>query len=273
MKNGFKKFILFLLLVLSAFCSSCTEELIPPENNILMEGKDDLLLSDNESESQAETPAEQSAPTVTFRYEHVSTLVSYVKASYYAWRNDIKWATTGERFTMIETVPWSADMDPPRQPNEQVIIQIPDYYAYTAVYASVYDWLESEERGSKQFLIRPGIGYQGDCVQYNNQEEFLVAWCAEYLPNGTVLEGLGYIQWEGTEEELLAIASYDNRIVVCFPDDFENIHGMSMEQARKLVVCGELGDWSSPTENSPLENLSPKEIAAYLADHPELLEE
>ena len=80
--------------------------------------------------------------------------------------------------------------------------------------------------------------------------------------------------WTGTAAELLEIAGEDHRIMVCFPEDFIDIFGMTVEQAQKMIELGELNMWGSPnTSSSPLYRKHPLWIAAYLADHPELLEE
>lgn len=271
--------LLSLILIISVFGSSCAEEPAPPADDPVS-GDVDPLNGGQPADDGGEDQSEEEK-YVYYHYKYVDTLISYVKAFedvipslYYDWRNDISYAVPEgwPPDCIVEKKPWSEDMLPLKA-GDIVYEYVERYYSYTTVYETVYNWLESEDGGTRQFLIRPSREQQDDRNQYESQGAYLTAWCEEYLPDGTVADGLGFVLWEGSADELVEIAEDDNRIIVCFPEDFEAIYGMSAEQAEILVARGILGDWSSPVVRSPLYQLTPTEIAAYLAEHLELLEE
>ena len=81
---------------------------------------------------------------------------------------------------------------------------------------------------------------------------------------GEVLEKIGFIAWEGTAAELLAIADEDHQIWVCFPENFEEIFGMTVEQARNLIDEGQVNRWCCPVQDSVLYGRSPSDIQAII---------
>ena len=281
MKNKRRYFSLLLCIVLifSVLSSSCAEESALPVDDP-QTGGDISSIDNSPPENGGEGISDEDLLYVIYHYEYIDTLVSYVGPEdsqyrpHYEWRNDehIPEAEMTPFKCIIERKPWSEDMLP-FKPGGIFNGHYERYYSYTTVYTTVYDWLESEETGARQFWIRPNKYYQEDRKNYDSQEAYLAAWCEEYLPDGTVVDGLGFVLWEGTAAELVDIAEYDNRIIVCFPEDFDAIYGMTVEQAEILIERGILGDWSSPVPGSALYSLAPTKIAAYLAEHPELLEE
>ena len=56
-------------------------------------------------------------------------------------------------------------------------------------------------------------------------------------------------------------------------EEFGNTFGVTVEQAQGLIVKGYLDPWCCAIEGSPLYGLTSDQIAAYIAAHPELLEE
>ena len=138
-------------------------------------------------------------------------------------------------------------------------------HTYLYLLQSVIKKLKSGEEASGEYLIRPTF-----CAEEKDltaRDAALQTWCDQYLPDGQILEKIGYVRWYGSTEALLALASASQEILVCFIDDFESIHGMSIEKAQAMIDAGELDIWSCPVEGSPLYGKTPAEIAAYLAEN------
>ena len=95
-----------------------------------------------------------------------------------------------------------------------------------------------------------------------------------------MIDGSRYGIWEVTTEELKSIAKalYEENLYwfgcyVCSVEEFYYIFGVTVEQAQVLIASGHLDLWCTATMDSPLFGLTPAEIAAYIAAHPEILEE
>jgi hypothetical protein len=105
------------------------------------------------------------------------------------------------------------------------------------------------------------------------------AKCKEYFPDMIPIGDTQYYLWEGTAEDFKAVSQkiMNNeqswKFMACLYEDFFNIYGITVEQALALIQNGHFDNMCRPKSKSPLYRLTPTEIAAYLAEHPELLEE
>ena len=271
MKNRYKFWPLILcialLVLMQSSCAGSSEPAVRPDT------------PSDEQESTA-PPTEEGMPFNYVIYVYRSVRVK----SHYArridknlWRKeelliDRETLDITPSNTKIELKPWDESYYP-IEPGEKIITETEVLVSRLNVSPSVYDFLESWEVSKKQFLI----------CRYSkaaNIESFSQK-CEQYFKGSVALEGTEYYLWEGTAEELKSIAkelyeddSKEFNCLICFPDDFVNLYGVTIEQAQFLIASGDLNGQCLPyIKNSPLYGMTPTEIAAYLADHPELLEE
>lgn len=313
MKNKRRYFSLLLCIVLifSVLSSSCAEEPNPvplPDSgeNAPPEDLDPVPPNNGESDLSQEWPAMSG---VTWRYNVMWEEKTYVNESLSIWSfkilriggdkdemglnqvslKDVYWSAdamppdkktlinyTSEALYMPENYAelWECDSALPAEPYSTVTFRGILYRSSTDVSRSVYDFLESGEDGERTFLIRFAEGYLSHFDTAVERDASVSAWCEMFLPEAEIVEGVGFVRWTGVAEELLTIAADSgSQIWVCFEENFAETYGFTIEQAQALIEKGHLGLWCDAFENSPLYGLTPTEIAAYLAEHPELLEE
>ena len=279
-----KAIILVLLLVFLTFIS-CT---VAPASNLPSdqsgENKGNIP---EESEGTEEGDSNDNTPQyVKYVLRTVLQEVAYVQRSdANLWRRD---PLAGDRDQIPEEpypksqtvlVPWDPSYSNAVEPGgtifEEGVYEISD----VEVSAAVYDFLEGWDISKRQFLIL----IDEEMYSYMESETYgsFFEYCNAYFPGIQCVDELEYALWEGTAEDLRKIAKdlykdnpYYFNCLICFPEDFYNLYGMTFEQARILVRKGELNEQCLPRiSTSPLYGMTPTEIAAYLADHPELLEE
>ena len=174
---------------------------------------------------------------------------------------------------------WAPDLVLPAEPYSTVTFRGTVYISDIAFHETVYDFVEENSTEEKDFLIRFAKGHQlerekGTFDSPAARDEAVLAWCRGFLSDVETVENVGFVRWTGTREELLSMATVSgHKLWVCFPEDFEDIFGVCVEQAQILIENGYFNMWSSPVEGSAMYDLSGPEIQAYLTAHPELLEE
>ena len=162
---------------------------------------------------------------------------------------------------------YASDLVLPLEPYSSYTFNLPAYWSKTTVHKAVYDFLESGNTEERTYLLRFAD------AMYAEQDEIATLY-RDALPDAEAVDGIGYVRWTGTAEELLRIAdAVDSWIWVCFEEDLADVCGLTVEQAQALVANGHVTSWCHAFEESPLYGLTPDEIAAYLAEHPEILEE
>ena len=265
------KTILLLLLsftlLFSVFGSSCTSGTSPT--------------TDDPDSDISSVPDEPKSVTVFYCY-------NYVNAPYVRGYSDDWWSCVRESLDMdpiggrYEFIPWSEELGV--APGGTITLTEDRPVSHVYVSEEVYAFFESGSTAKRAFLIQ---NYnKDDCVDITARDAAYAEWCETDFVGGNVSEKTGHIVWTGHAATLLEIAQnlktppkppYQPSaipVLICFPSEFNDIYGVSMEDARKLIDKGILDGWSTPTdENSPLYALNPAEIAAYIAAHPELLEE
>ena len=252
-------------------------------------------------------PEDHSVAKVTYIYEYKSELVAYERVEKDHWWNFkeiyLDASETDGFHTKIEEKPWSPDMLPDIEPNSTV--EIIETVTYSRIKASpaVSDFLDSGDESKKDFVllfigakIRYFDGYHS-VMTGERRNEWLEQSCALFYVDGDVIGNTGHILWrERDADQIIALnkwldavstinpsdrpyATYGwdfstEGILVCFPEEIEALYGFTLEQADILCERGYIDEWCTATvENSPLYGMTPTEIAAYLAAHPELLEE
>lgn len=269
------------ILLFSAFGSSCAEE--PPANE------------------------DYSNATVTYQYEYKDELVTHERVGADHWwdfeRVYSKVGIVGGYKVGKETKPWTPDMLPDIEPNSTVKITKTNTYSRIKASPAVSDFLERGDQSKKDFVllfvgakIRYFDGYH-QVMTDEKRNEWLEQSCALFYVDGETIGNTGHILWrERDADQIIALnkwldaisaAGPQNRpyvtygwdfstegVLVCFLEEVEALYGVTFEQADILYEKGYLDAWCTATiENSPLYGLSPAEIAAYIAAHPEILEE
>ena len=276
--------LLSLILIFSVFGASCAKEPAPSADE-----------SNDEPTEENGVPSEPKAPTVTYRYKYVGELVPYEQVGMENW-----WHLTDKYFQMTaptvsvsqKTEEWSEDLLPEIKPNSTVEIIKSVPYTYIHVSSAVFEFLESGDRSPKNFVllsvdVRTDVEriYLND-IDIKSRDELLIWWCGAHLIDGEIIGKTGHVSFNARARDLdqinqLKAYSIKNgyycpigEILVCFADEFVGLYGVTFEEADILIEKGHLDMWCMPTvENSPLYGLCPELIAAYLIEHPEILEE
>ena len=174
---------------------------------------------------------------------------------------------------------WRPDLVLPLDPYSTVVFNGTIFWSNVNLHHTVYDFVESNDTSERSFLLLFSEEPQrclenGDVDTYVDCDTAVSTWCRDFLPDAEPVEGTNFVLWTGTVEEMLSIvADYGKQIWVCFPEDFVDIYGFTIKQAQVLISKGYLDMWCYATSISPLYGLTPTEIAAYIAEHPEILEE
>jgi hypothetical protein len=233
-------------------------------------------------------PIEEQPPTdpkpVVVYYQY-----KYVKAPYVRGYPD-EWLTffhetfvTESPAGRYEQIPWSEELGV--EPGDRIVRIEERPSSHIHVSEEVYAFFESGSTAKRAFLIQhydKSSMYELSAI--SARDERYAEWCETTFKGGYVSEKTGHIVWTGHAATLLEIAQglkiegalpyvpRPIRILICFPSEFNEIYGITMEQARILTGKGLMDGWSGHTEESPLYGLSHAQIAAYLAEHPEILE-
>ncbi len=288
--------LLSLILIFSVLCSSCAEEPVPPAD-----AEEPASTADG-GEGEAGEDAAKTWPDgsgVIWYYNLVSEQKPYIAQSVSDWITvcqgekgdyahyavgiqDRYWSEDSAPPTVKTLAEWSyvalylpenyveiyaPDLVLPLEPYSSYTFNLPAYWSKTTVHKAVYDFLESGNTEERTYLLRFAD------AMYAEQDEIATLY-RDALPDAEAVDGIGYVRWTGTAEELLRIAdAVDSWIWVCFEEDLADVCGFTVEQAQALVANGHVTSWCHAFEESPLYGLTPAEIAAYLAEHPEILEE
>lgn len=284
----FKKFLALLLclvLVFSVTFSSCRED---PELPETPETPEEQKPSDESQEDEKNDMESQRDPSVWWKLETLSVPMRYVRENYADWKDAVLWV--GDRFGITE---WGSDwsnnyMNPPDEmdlkylqdkvfyvnPNDTVILLEPRFVSSITTSAAVYEFLESRDTSKRQFLIQLAENLKDDFRSNRAERDAtLTQLSAQYMSQTQVIADIGFVFFEGTGTELLELLEdYEKNAFVMLHEEFDDVFGVTIEQAQLLISNGTLDLWCNPLASSPLYGLTPTEIAAYLAAHPEILE-
>ena len=233
-----------------------------------------------------ESPAEES-PIVTYKYKSELELVSYEQVwERHWWETEFIYGfgSYEERGYTVKQEPWTSDMLPDIEPNSTVIVITKEPYSCIHASLNVCRFLAEKNTVKRDFLLLPVNTVfrkcENDDIEFGERAKHLAEWISSYLPEGEIVGKTGHILWRGNAREMDALNARigefgrGNEVLVCFPDEFVEIYGVTFEQADILIEKGYLSIQCTPTiEDSPLYGMTPTEIAVYLAAHPELLEE
>lgn len=279
-KRCFLTALLCLVLAFSILLGSCAQEPEPP-----------VVPPEAEEEPEETTPPEKEY-SVTEALKN-SNLILYVYCpeyiqKAYVVKENIDWwhglydlgglyqPADKSSNNRMEFKEWEIS-DYPLEPGDKVVIMEKYEYSDMTVTPAVYQFLGGWDISKRTLLITGGkrSGASSSEGSKNFEET-----CKEYFSGITRVENTGYYLWEGTAEDFKAAAdkimkSDQNKwfFEACFHEDFLNIYGFTIEQALILIQNGHLFTNFKAEMNSPLYKLTPTEIAAYLTEHPEILEE
>ena len=275
--------LLCLIFAMALFCFSCTE------------APDDLPIPEDHSEAK-----------VTYRYQYIRELVPYVQGSDRDWwdcYNQHTLTENGYNGPSRSVKQWTPDMLPDILPNSTVDVTVSRPYSYIKVSYGVAEFLKSGDTSRRDFVLLiidakcQHLGKYQYGMQPGERDEWLKRWCDSLCIDRELIGNTGHILWKESDAEQIdklnrlidksvpvtgaddPDAIYDcgwveEGILVCFPEEIEVLYGFTFEQADILCERGYIDEWCTATvEDSPLYGMTPAEIAAYLADHPELFEE
>ena len=288
-----KKRSIICLLLIAVILFSCAEpaEIVSPESEPI--------------------PEDYSNATVTYVYEYKSELVTHIEVGDKCWWDfdnvyyQMRGPESGQKKTK-EIKPWAPDMLPHIEPNSTVEITVTISESFIQASSAVSNFLESgDKKTEKDFVILfidAKAGYlskfEYGMTTEEERKEWLYRWCGYLGVDGDVIGNTGHILWENkTAEDLNTLNKWvkslgvvdrphtfpsvqmyeEGGVLVCFLEEVEALYGVTFEQADILYEKGYLDGWCTASyplcEDSPLYGLNPAEIAAYIAEHPEILEE
>ena len=232
-----------------------------------------------------EPSVSEDASTVTYKYVMEPELISYEQVWEARWWNRSSYYDnvvygTDFSYYVEEQVPWTANMPWGIKPNSMVIEITKRPYSCIHASLDASRFLSEKNTTRKEFILVSVVTawYGYDSIEERNEQ--LRQWCVENSIDGEIIGNTGHIWWNGNAKELDEINAklnengYFNVALVCLVNEFEELYGVTADQAEILIEKGFLDMWCLPTiEDSPLYKMFPTEIAAYLAEHPELLEE
>ena len=279
--------LLSLILLFSVFASSCAEEPAPSADE-----SNDEPTEENGVPNVSAPLTDESAPAlggksddgseeeyIVIFHKSECASVSYKLVGEEEWKIIRREEDLAECSSIqYELIPWDDRYASIIEPGGSIYVDDgPHYHSSIGVSPTVYSYLESwsSPTEKKKFVI----------FMYSPQIEELWPSMEEYhnhhFPGIQVIENTWYGIWEGTAEEFKKITAalmdkndYIYGTDVCFPEDIEYLFGVTIEQAQILVRKGHLSrSLRNNEKESPLYGLSSAEIAAYIAAHPELLEE
>lgn len=277
-KHSFLTAFLGLVLIFSMLLGSCAKGPEPPV--VPPEAAEDPEAGDPPEAEDTVTEALKRNNLIAYVYRQNRIKIGYVLTSATdLWRNaDFDKESLGVSYNPNRTDyrEWK-ESDYPLEPGDKVVIEETIYYSSVNVSPQVYDFIESWDVSKKQFLI---CNYEDMTTISEESKRLFEEKCKTYFPGAVAIEGTNYFLWENTADALVRIAELELRRVdveefqclICFPEEFYNLYGVTVEQAQTLIKNGHLNMQCKAPIGSPLYGLTPAEIAAYLAEHLEILE-
>ena len=234
-------------------------------------------------EDPSEQPPSEGQPTVTYIYRTEPELVPYEQVYESRWwnRRGAYYENIGyeKLYCKVGEVPWTSDMPSYIKPNSTVIEIKKQPYSCIHASLGVSRFLSEKSVIKKDFLLVSVLTGWEEYDSIEERNERLKQWNVENLIEGEIVGKTGHLLWRGNAKgldeinKILNLNGEINVALVCFADEFVDLYGVTFEQANILIEKGHLDMWCLPTvESSPLYDMHPLEIAAYLAEHPESLE-